>query len=172
MSTIFRVDLHCSLMSYKADPSKCVFGGEKNVLKTLEDTKKQKALIKNSLLTTKRPGKADNKSRGNRGKKPAAGGTKPKGKGKGAKKKAGLNPNLRLPPMTTRTRRHLPLRGRALMNLVSLFPIFLCLIIPSILSCASVEPVWTILLPPSLGVLIGQSAFLHSLPQSMYLHWV
>ena len=92
MATIFRVDLCHNLTLYKAYPSLGVFCGEKNVLKALEDTKKQKALIKNSLLTTKIPGKSNNKSRGNRGKKPAAWGTKPKGKGKGAQKKARAKP--------------------------------------------------------------------------------
>ena len=66
----------------------------------------------------------------------------------------------------------LPLRGRALMNLVSLFQIFLRLVIHPFQSCASVESVLTILLPPSLGILIGQSAFLYSQPQSMYQPWV
>ena len=95
MATIFRVDLCHNLTSYKADSSIGVFGGEENVMKTLEDTKKQKTLIKSSLLTTRKTGKQDNKSRGNRGKKPAYGGTKPKGKGKEAKKKAGNMPKSR-----------------------------------------------------------------------------
>ena len=81
MATIFRVDLCHNLTSYKADSSVGVFGGEENVMKILEDTKKQKRLIKSSLLTTKKAGKADNKSGKNRGKKPAAKETKAKGKG-------------------------------------------------------------------------------------------
>ena len=89
MATIFRPDLRHNLTSYKADPSLGVFGGQENVFKTLEDTKKQKTLVKSTLLTTR---KQDNMSRGNRGKKPATGGTKPKGKGKGAKKKARAKP--------------------------------------------------------------------------------
>ena len=92
MASIFRADLHHNLTSYKADSSIGVFGGEENVMKTLEDTKKQKTLVKSSLLTTRRTGKQDNKSKGNRGKKSAARGTKPKGYGKGAKKKAGNKP--------------------------------------------------------------------------------
>ena len=62
IATIFRANLHPNLTSYKADPSVGVFGGEENVLKTLEDTKKQKTLVKNSLLTTKKVRKPDNKS--------------------------------------------------------------------------------------------------------------
>ena len=58
-------------------------------MKTLEETKKQRALVKSTLLTTKKAGKTENKSGKKRGKKPLAGGTKVKGKGKGAKKKAG-----------------------------------------------------------------------------------
>ena len=56
--------------------------------KTLEDTKKINTLVKQSLLQTKKTGKAGTKSGKNKGKKPAAGGSKAKGK-KGAKKKAG-----------------------------------------------------------------------------------
>ena len=44
MATIFRVDFRRGLTSYNADPSLGVFGGEENVLKTLEDTKKPKGL--------------------------------------------------------------------------------------------------------------------------------
>ena len=63
-----------------------------NVFKTLKDTKKQKMLVKSSLLTTRKTGKQDNNSRGYRGKKPAARRTKPKGKGKGAQMKARIKP--------------------------------------------------------------------------------
>ena len=58
-------------------------------MRTLEETEKQRMLVMSSLQTTKEAGKAGIKSRKNRGKKPVAGGTKAKGKGKGAKKKAG-----------------------------------------------------------------------------------
>ena len=64
-------------------------------MRTLEETKKQRTLIKGSLLTTKKAGKAGDKSGKNRGKKPAAGGTKAKGK-KGAKKKAGAKPKAKV----------------------------------------------------------------------------
>ena len=56
--------------------------------KALEDTKKINTLVKQSLLQTKKTGKAGTKSGKNKGKKPAARGSKAKGK-KGAKKKAG-----------------------------------------------------------------------------------
>ena len=52
MATIFRADLCHNLTSYKADSSIGVFSGEENVM---EDTKKQKTLVKNSLLSNKRP---------------------------------------------------------------------------------------------------------------------
>ena len=60
-------------------------------MRTLEETKKQRTLVMCSLQTTKEAGKAGIKSRKNRGKKPAAGGTKAKGKGTGAKQKAWAN---------------------------------------------------------------------------------
>ena len=69
MATIFREDLCRSLTSYTADPSLGVFGGEEHVLKKLEETKKQKTLVKGSLLTTKKARKADNKFGRNRGQK-------------------------------------------------------------------------------------------------------
>ena len=56
-------------------------------MKTLEETKKQRTLVKSTLLTTKKAGKVDKKSGKNKGEKPAAGGSKATGKGKGAKKK-------------------------------------------------------------------------------------
>ena len=46
-------------------------------------------LVKQSLLQTKKTGKAGAKSGKNKGKKPAAGGSKAKNKNKGSKKKAG-----------------------------------------------------------------------------------
>ena len=64
-------------------------------MRTLEETKKQRTLVMNSLQTTKKAGKAGNKSGKNRGKKPAAGGTKAKCKGTGAKQKARANPKAK-----------------------------------------------------------------------------
>ena len=87
MATIFKPNLRRALTSYTVDSSQGIFGGEDQVTKTLEDSKKQNTLIKQSLLSTKKTGKAGTKSWKNNGKKSAAGGTKAKGK-KGAKKKA------------------------------------------------------------------------------------
>ena len=75
MATIFKMDFCRALTSYNADSSLGIFGGEEHVMKTFEETKKQRTLIKSSLLTTKKAGKAGTKSRKNRGKKPAAGGS-------------------------------------------------------------------------------------------------
>ena len=88
MATIFKPNLRWALTSYTVDSSQGIFGGEEQVTKTLEDSKKQNTLIKGSVLFTKKAGKVGAKSGKNKGKKPAAGGTKAKGK-KGAKKKAG-----------------------------------------------------------------------------------
>ena len=63
MATIFNVDLRHNLTSHKADSSVGVFGGEENIMKTLKDTKKHKTLIKSSLLTSRKSGEYDNKSR-------------------------------------------------------------------------------------------------------------
>ena len=75
MATIFKPNLCRALTSYTVDSSQGIFGGEEQVHKTLEETKKQKTLIKGSLLTTKRTGKAGHKSGKSKGKRPAAGET-------------------------------------------------------------------------------------------------
>ena len=95
MATIFRADFHRALTLYNTDSSQGIFGGEDHVMRTLEETTKQRTLIMSSLQTTKKAGKAGDKSGKNRGKKPAAGGTKAKGKGSGAKQKAGANPKVK-----------------------------------------------------------------------------
>ena len=95
IATIFRVGFCQALTSYNADSSQGIFGGEEHVMRTLEETKKQRTLVRSSLQTTKKAGKVGDKSGKNRSKKPAAGGTKAKGKGKGAKKKAGAKPKYK-----------------------------------------------------------------------------
>ena len=91
MATIFRVDFCQALTSYNMDSFQGIFSGEDHVIRTLEETEKQRTLVMSSLQTTKKAGKAGVKSGKNRDKKPAAGGTKAKGK-KGAKKKARAKP--------------------------------------------------------------------------------
>ena len=129
--------------------------------KTLEDIKKQRTFIKGSLLATKKTGKADVKSGKNEGKKLAAGGTKAKGK-KGAKKKARSKPNAKATSNDNNKKEQSPSKGRTKIHLVSIFLIILHPVIPPILSHASVELVWIVLLPPFLGVLIGQSVCCYS----------
>ena len=94
MATIFMPNLRQALTSYTVDSFQGIFGGEEQVTKTLENSKKQNTLIKGSLLATKKAGKAGTKSGNNKGKKTAAGGVKAKGK-KGAKKKAGAKPKAK-----------------------------------------------------------------------------
>ena len=74
MATIFRTDLRRALTSNNAESSQGIFGDEDQVMRTLEETKNQRMLIKDSLLTSKKARKAGDKSGKNRGKKPAAGG--------------------------------------------------------------------------------------------------
>ena len=73
-----------------SDSSQGIFGGVSNVIKNLKETKEINTLVKSSLLQTKKSGKAGPKSGKNKGKKPAAGGSKAKSK-KGSKKKADKN---------------------------------------------------------------------------------
>ena len=61
-----------------SDSSQVIFGGDSNVLKNLEESKKIRTLVKSSLLQTKKAGKAGGKSGKNKGKKRAAGGLKPR----------------------------------------------------------------------------------------------
>ncbi len=64
-------------------------------MRTLEETKKQRTLVMCRLQTAKEAGKVSIKSGKNRGKKPAARGTKAKGKDIGAKQKAQANPKAK-----------------------------------------------------------------------------
>ena len=57
MASIFKPALRRALTSYATDSSQGIFGGVKQVTKTLEDTKKTNTLIKQSLLQTKKTGK-------------------------------------------------------------------------------------------------------------------
>ena len=94
MASIFKPVVRRALTSHATNSSQGIFGGVEQVTKTLEDTKKTNMLIKQSLLHTKMTRKAGTKSGKNKDKKPAAGGSKAKGK-KGAKKKAGAKPKAK-----------------------------------------------------------------------------
>ena len=87
MSSIFRPQVRRAINQAVTDSSQGIFGGVSNVLKNLEESKKINMLVKSSLLQTKKSGKAGSKSGKNKGKKPAAGGSKAKNK-EGSKKKA------------------------------------------------------------------------------------
>ena len=69
------------------ESSQGIFGRTSNVVDNLRESKEISMLVKQSLLQTKKTGKAGAKSGKNKGKKPAAGGSKAKNK-KGSKKKA------------------------------------------------------------------------------------
>ena len=58
-ASIFKPALRRALTSYAAYSSQGIFGGVKQVTKTLKDTKKTNTLIKQSLLQTKKTGKTD-----------------------------------------------------------------------------------------------------------------
>ena len=122
--------------------------------KTLEDTKKTKTLIKQSLLQTKKTGKQALSLGRTRTRSLQLGDPRPKVR-KVPRRRLDPSPKPRQTLTTPVTRRSLPLRDRTKMNLVRLFLILLHPVIPSILSRASVEPVWAILLLPFLRVLIG-----------------
>ena len=87
MCTIFKPNVRQALNTNASDSSQGIFGGVSNVIKNLKETKEINTLVKSSLLQTKKAGKAGSKSGKNKGKKPAAGGSKAKNK-KGSKKKA------------------------------------------------------------------------------------
>ena len=89
MSLIFKPNIRRSLNTNVSDTTQGIFGGTTNVMKNIEDNKKINMLVKQSLLQTKKTGKVAKASK-NKGKKPAAEGSKTKGK-KGSKKKAVSN---------------------------------------------------------------------------------
>ena len=91
MSSLFKPSVRRALNLNTSDSSQGIFGGDSNVLKNLEESKKINTLVKSSLLQTKKAGKAGGKSGKNKGKKPAAWGSKAKGKKGFKNKKAGKN---------------------------------------------------------------------------------
>ena len=141
MATIFKMDFCRALTSYNADASLFIFGGKEHVMKTLEETKKQRTLIKNSLFTTKKARKTDKSPGRIEARSLQPGEPKPKAKAQEPNRRPGLILKPRLSLSTTGTRRYLLLKGRTKMNLVSLFQIILHPVIPLFLSRASVEPV-------------------------------
>ena len=80
MNTIFKSNFRWALNTNTSDSSQGIFGGVSNVIKNLKEAKETNTLVKSSLLQTKKSGKAGSKSGKNKGKKPAAGGSKAKGK--------------------------------------------------------------------------------------------
>jgi len=69
------------------DLSKGIFGGVSNFIQNLMEAKNINTWVQQNLQKTKKPGKAARAGK-NKGKKPAARGSKAKGKNKGSKKKA------------------------------------------------------------------------------------
>ena len=117
MATIFKPALRRALTSYATDSSQGIFGGVKQVTKTLEDTMKSITLIKQSLLQTKKTGKAGTKSGKNKGKKPAAGESKAKARILARRRPEPLRPKPRLTLVTPRRKRTAPRRRKNMTNL-------------------------------------------------------
>ena len=88
MSSIFKPNMRQALNTNTSESSQGIFGGVSNVVKNLKESKEISTLVKQSLLQTKKTGKAGPKSGKNKGKRPAGGGSMAKNK-KGSKKKAG-----------------------------------------------------------------------------------
>ena len=80
MSSIFKSSVRRALNLNASDSSQGIFGGVSNILKNLEESDKINTLVKSILLQTKKSGKAGNRSDKNKGKKPAARGSKARGK--------------------------------------------------------------------------------------------
>ncbi len=86
MSSIFKPNMSWALNTNTSDSSQGIFGGVSNVVKNLKESKEINTLVKQSLLQTKKTGKSGAMSGKNKGKKPAARGSKAKNK-KNSKKK-------------------------------------------------------------------------------------
>ena len=86
MSNIFKPKVRQALNQSTSGSSQGIFGGDSNVFRNLEDSKKMSSLLKSVLLQTKKPEKVGNKSGMKGAKKAAARGSKGKGK-KNPKKK-------------------------------------------------------------------------------------
>ena len=87
MSYILKPNIRHALNQNTSGSSHSIFGGDSNVFKNLEDSKKMSSLLKSVLLQTKKPEKVGNKSGMKGAKKAAARGSKGKGK-KNLKKKS------------------------------------------------------------------------------------
>ena len=79
MGNIFKPAYRRHLLKQTSDPAQGIFGGEETMFKSMEESKKQVALTKSIMLQTKKPGKGG-KANAKKGKKPAAAGSKGKGK--------------------------------------------------------------------------------------------
>ena len=101
MSSIFKPSVRRAL---NLNTSQGIFDGVSNVLKNLEESKKINTLVKSSLLQTKKAGKTGRMSGKNKGKKPEAGGPRPKAK-KALKIRRPVKRKPRRTLTTLRTRR-------------------------------------------------------------------
>ena len=78
MCSIFKPNLRQALNLNVSDTSLGIFGGTSNVVKNLKENKEINMLVKQSLLQTNKTGRGGAKSGKNKGKKPAARGSKAK----------------------------------------------------------------------------------------------
>ena len=79
MSNIFKPNIRWALNQNTSGSSLGIFGGDSNIFKNLETSKKMSTLLMLVLLQTKKPGKAGTKSVTKEAKKGAARGSKGKG---------------------------------------------------------------------------------------------
>ena len=89
MSSIFRPQVRRAINQAVTDSSLGIFGGGPKVLEALKESNEMNKLISQNLIESKKLGKAASKAGKNKGKKPAAGGSKAKNKAKSSLKKGG-----------------------------------------------------------------------------------
>ena len=157
MSNIFKPNVRRALGQNPSGSSQGIFGGDSNLFKNLEESKKNATLLKSVMLQTKNPGKAGKKSGMKEAKKAEAGvqGQRQKPKKKPNDKGANKNSN-------DSKSKDFKEKGNKPDDLCKLItPQFITFSHPSSHGLCGCGPVWTILFPQFPGMLIGQSAFLY-----------
>ena len=88
MSSIFRPLVRRAINQAATNSSLGIFGGAPKVLEALKEAKETNMLRCQILIKTKKTGKGANKAGKNKGKKPAAGGSKAKARPKALERRA------------------------------------------------------------------------------------
>ena len=117
MSSIFKPNMRRALNTNTSEFSQGIFGGVSNVVKNLKESKEINTQVKQSLLQTKKTGKAGTKSGKNKGKKPAAGDPRPRTRKVLKRRPVAIKPKPRTTLGAPRRRRTPPRRKKRMTHI-------------------------------------------------------